>query len=169
MFKIKTMNKIAPVGLERLGADSYAVGDGVENEDAILVRSAKLHDYEFPASLWAIARAGAGVNNIPIERCSEAGVVVFNTPGANANAVKELVLCAMLLASRDVIGGAQWVREQAGVPGVDIPAAVEKGKSAFVGPELYRKTLGVVGLGAIGALVANIGLSLGMDVYGDDP
>ncbi|MDE7003630.1 MAG: phosphoglycerate dehydrogenase [Oscillospiraceae bacterium] len=169
MFKIKTMNKIAPVGLERLGADSYAVGDGVENEDAILVRSAKLHDYEFPASLWAIARAGAGVNNIPIERCSEAGVVVFNTPGANANAVKELVLCAMLLASRDVIGGAQWVREQAGVPGVDIPAAVEKGKSAFVGPELYRKTLGVVGLGAIGALVANIGLSLGMDVYGYDP
>ena len=169
MFKIKTMNKIAPVGLERLGADSYTVGDGVENEDAILVRSAKLHDYEFPASLWAIARAGAGVNNIPIERCSEAGVVVFNTPGANANAVKELVLCAMLLASRDVIGGAQWVREQAGVPGVDIPAAVEKGKSAFVGPELYRKTLGVVGLGAIGALVANIGLSLGMDVYGYDP
>ena len=169
MFKIKTMNKIAPVGLERLSADSYTVGDGVENEDAILVRSAKLHDYEFPASLWAIARAGAGVNNIPIERCSEAGVVVFNTPGANANAVKELVLCAMLLASRDVIGGAQWVREQAGVPGVDIPAAVEKGKSAFVGPELYRKTLGVVGLGAIGALVANIGLSLGMDVYGYDP
>ena len=169
MFKIKTMNKIAPVGLERLSADSYTVGDGVENEDAILVRSAKLHDYEFPASLWAIARAGAGVNNIPIERCSEAGVVVFNTPGANANAVKELVLCAMLLASRDIIGGAQWVREQAGVPGVDIPAAVEKGKSAFVGPELYRKTLGVVGLGAIGALVANIGLSLGMDVYGYDP
>lgn len=169
MFNIKTMNKIAAVGLDRLPADSYAVGDGVENEDGILVRSAKLHDYDFPESLWAIARAGAGVNNIPVERCSEAGIVVFNTPGANANAVKELVICAMLLASRDVIGGAKWVREQAQAEGVDVAAAVEKGKSAFVGPELYRKTLGVVGLGAIGALVANIGLSLGMDVYGYDP
>ena len=169
MFNIKTMNKIAPVGLERLPGEDYAVGDSVENEDAIQVRSAKLHDYMFPEKLWAIARAGAGVNNIPIERCSEAGIVVFNTPGANANAVKELVLCAMLLASRDVIGGAQWVKEQARIPGVDLAAAVEKGKSAFVGPELYRKTLGVVGLGAIGALVANIGLSMGMEVYGYDP
>ena len=169
MFNIKTMNKIAAVGLDRLPADSYAVGDGVENEDGILVRSAKLHDYDFPENLWAIARAGAGVNNIPVERCSEAGIVVFNTPGANANAVKELVICAMLLASRDVIGGAKWVQEQAQAEGVDVAAAVEKGKSAFVGPELYRKTLGVVGLGAIGALVANIGLSLGMDVYGYDP
>ena len=163
------MNKIAAAGLERLPAEDYAIGDNVENEDAILVRSAKLHDYEFPAGLWAIARAGAGVNNIPVDRCSEAGIVVFNTPGANANAVKELVMCAMFLASRDVIGGAQWVREQARTPGVDVAAAVEKGKSAFVGPEVYRKTLGVVGLGAIGALVANIGLSLGMDVYGYDP
>ena len=169
MFQIKTMNKIAAVGLERLPAESYTIGDGVGDEDAILVRSAKLHDYELPKSLWAIARAGAGVNNIPIERCSEKGIVVFNTPGANANAVKELVLCAMLLASRDIIGGAQWVKEQARTPGVDLAAAVEKGKSAFVGPEVYRKTLGVVGLGAIGALVANIGLSLGMDVYGYDP
>ena len=155
MFNIKTMNKIAAVGLDRLPADSYAVGDGVENEDGILVRSAKLHDYDFPENLWAIARAGAGVNNIPVERCSEAGIVVFNTPGANANAVKELVICAMLLASRDVIGGAKWVQEQAQAEGVDVAAAVEKGKSAFVGPELYRKTLGVVGLGAIGALVAD--------------
>ena len=169
MYNIKTMNKIAPVGLERLPAERYLTGDGVENEDAILVRSAKLHDYVFPEKLWALARAGGGVNNIPVERCSEAGVVVFNTPGANANAVKELVLCAMLLASRDVIGGAAWVKEQAQAGDVDVAAAVEKGKSAFVGPELYRKTLGVVGLGAIGALVANIGLSLGMDVYGYDP
>ncbi|MDE6281193.1 MAG: phosphoglycerate dehydrogenase [Oscillospiraceae bacterium] len=169
MFNIKTMNKIAAVGLERLPAENYTVGDGVANEDGILVRSAKLHDYQFPASLWGIARAGAGVNNIPIDKCSEAGIVVFNTPGANANAVKELVLCAMLLASRDIIGGAEWVKEQARTPGVDVAAAVEKGKSAFVGPEVYRKTLGVVGLGAIGALVANIGLSLGMDVYGYDP
>ena len=163
MYNIKTMNKIAPVGLERLPAERYLTGDGVENEDAILVRSAKLHDYVFPEKLWAIARAGAGVNNIPVERCSEAGVVVFNTPGANANAVKELVLCAMLLASRDVIGGAAWVKEQAQAGDVDVAAAVEKGKSAFVGPELYRKALGVIGLGAIGSLVANIALSLGMD------
>ncbi len=169
MFKIKTMNKIAPVGLERLPAENYTVSDDMQGEDAILVRSAKLHDYDFPESLWAIARAGAGVNNIPVDRCSEAGVVVFNTPGANANAVKELVLCAMLLASRDVIGGAEWVKQQAGIPGVEVADVVEKGKSAFVGPEVYRKTLGVVGLGAIGALVANIGLSLGMDVYGYDP
>ena len=169
MFNIKTMNKIAAVGLERLPAENYAIGDNVQGEDAILVRSAKLHDYDFPDTLWGIARAGAGVNNIPVDRCSEAGIVVFNTPGANANAVKELVLCAMLLASRDVIGGAEWVKEQARTPGVDVAAAVEKGKSAFVGPEVYRKTLGVVGLGAIGALVANIGLSLGMDVYGYDP
>ncbi len=169
MYNIKTMNKIAAVGLERLPADSYTVGDGVENEDGILVRSAKLHDYPFPEKLWAIARAGAGVNNIPVDKCSEAGIVVFNTPGANANAVKELVICALLLASRDVIGGAEWVKAQAATNGVEVADVVEKGKSAFVGPELYRKTLGVVGLGAIGALVANIALSLGMEVYGYDP
>ena len=169
MFNIKTMNKIAAVGLERLPAENYAVGDSLDNEDGILVRSAPMHDYVFPDSLRAIARAGAGTNNIPIDRCSEHGIVVFNTPGANANAVKELVIAAMLIASRDILGGADWVQEQAHTPKVDVAAAVEKGKSAFVGPELYRKTLGVVGLGAIGALVANIGLSLGMDVYGYDP
>ena len=169
MYNIKTMNKIAAVGLDRLPAGTYAVGDAVENEDAILVRSAKLHDYPFPEKLWAIARAGAGVNNIPVDKCSEAGIVVFNTPGANANAVKELVICALLLASRDVLGGAEWVKAQAGTDGVEVADVVEKGKAAFVGPELYRKTLGVVGLGAIGALVANIALSLGMEVYGYDP
>ena len=168
MFNIKTMNKIAAVGLERLPAGDYAIDSGAANEDAILVRSAKLHDYDFPESLWAIARAGAGVNNIPVERCSESGIVVFNTPGANANAVKELVLCAMLLTSRDVIGGVKWVKDQA-AQGVEVADVVEKGKSAFVGPEIYRKTLGVVGLGAIGALVANIGLNMGMEVYGYDP
>ena len=168
MYQIKTMNKISPKGLERLPREDYTVGDDVANEDAILVRSAKLHDYPFPPNLWAIARAGAGTNNIPVDRCSEAGIVVFNTPGANANAVKELVICALLAASRDVMGGYTWVREQAAA-GADVAAVVEKGKSAFVGPELYRKTLGVIGLGAIGALVANIALSLGMEVYGYDP
>ena len=168
MYQIKTMNKISPKGLDRLPREDYTVGDDVANEDAILVRSAKLHDYQFPPNLWAIARAGAGTNNIPVDRCSEAGIVVFNTPGANANAVKELVLCALLAASRDVMGGYTWVREQAAA-GADVAAVVEKGKSAFVGPELYRKTLGVIGLGAIGALVANIALSMGMEVYGYDP
>ena len=169
MYKIKTMNKISPKGLALLPADRFVVGDDVQSEDGILVRSAKMHDYAFPENLRAIARAGAGTNNIPIDRCSEAGIVVFNTPGANANAVKELVICAMLIASRDVLGGSAWVREQAMTEGVDVAAAVEKGKSAFVGPEIYRKTLGVIGLGAIGALVANIALSLGMEVYGYDP
>ena len=168
MFQIKTMNKIAAVGLERLPAGEYTVGDSVEGEDAILVRSAKLHDYDFPASLWAIARAGAGVNNIPIDRCSEKGVAMFSTPGANANAVKELVLCAMLIASRDVDGSIRWVRKQVD-EGVDVTTVVEKGKAAFVGPELYKKCLGVVGLGAIGALVANMAISLGMEVCGYDP
>ncbi len=168
MYQIKTMNKISPKGLAQLPRENYNVADDVTNEDAILVRSAKLHDYPFPANLWAIARAGAGTNNIPVDRCSEAGIVVFNTPGANANAVKELVICALLVASRDIMGGSAWVREQAAA-GADVAAVVEKGKSAFVGPELYHKTLGVVGLGAIGALVANIALSLGMEVYGYDP
>ena len=169
MYKIKTMNKISQKGLCLLDAEQFTVGDDVQSEDGILVRSAKLHDYNFPDNLRAIARAGAGTNNIPIDRCSEAGIVVFNTPGANANAVKELVICAMLVASRDILGGSAWVREQAQTEGVDVAAAVEKGKSAFVGPEVYRKTLGVIGLGAIGALVANIALSLGMEVYGYDP
>ncbi len=167
MFQIKTMNKIAPAGLAVFD-EGYTVGGDVENEDGILVRSASLHDCELPASLLAIARAGAGTNNIPVERCAEQGVVVFNTPGANANAVKELVICALMLASRDVSGGIAWVREQAR-QGADVAAAVEKGKSAFVGPEIYHKTLGVVGLGAIGVWVANAAVHLGMEVVGYDP
>ncbi|MBO5339684.1 MAG: phosphoglycerate dehydrogenase [Oscillospiraceae bacterium] len=169
MYRIKTLNKISSSGLSHLDKSRFQVGNELENEDGILVRSAQMHDYEFPEALRAIARAGAGTNNIPIDRCSESGIVVFNTPGANANAVKELVLAAMLIASRDVLGGADWVQEQAHTPNVDVAAAVEKGKSAFAGPELYHKTLGVVGLGAIGALVANDALKLGMDVYGYDP
>ena len=168
MYRIRTFNKISPVGLNRLDPALYAVSDSETDEDAILVRSAKLMDYDFPKNLLAISRAGAGVNNIPLDRCSEAGIVVFNTPGANANAVKELVLCAMLMGSRDVDGGIQWVRQQV-ASGVDVTTVVEKGKAAFIGPELYKKTLGVIGLGAIGSLVANIALSLGMDVYGYDP
>ena len=168
MFRIKTMNKIAQVGLNQFPAD-YQVGDNVEGEEGILVRSAKLHDYPFPDTLWGIARAGAGTNNIPVAECAQKGIVVFNTPGANANGVKELVIAAMLMASRDLVGGVEWVKAQAANPNTDVAAAVEKGKSAFVGPELYRKTLGVIGLGAIGALVANVALSLGMEVYGYDP
>lgn len=168
MFRIKTMNKIAQVGLNEFPAD-YQVGDNVEEEEGILVRSAKLHDYPFPDTLWGIARAGAGTNNIPVAECAQKGIVVFNTPGANANGVKELVIAAMLMASRDLVGGVEWVKAQAANPDTDVAAAVEKGKSAFVGPELYRKTLGVIGLGAIGALVANAALSLGMEVYGYDP
>ena len=168
MYHIKTLNKISPLGLQKLDPERYTVSDSETNEDGILVRSAKLLDYELPQSLLAIARAGVGVNNIPISRCSEAGVAVFSTPGANANAVKELVLCAMLIGSRNVDGAIRWVKDQVDA-GVDVASVVEKGKSAFVGPELYKKTLGVIGLGAIGALVANIALSMGMDVYGYDP
>ncbi len=169
MYRIKTMNKIAAAGLSMLDQGRFQVGNEVENEDGILVRSAKLHDYQFPDALRAIARAGAGTNNIPIDRCSESGIVVFNTPGANANAVKELVVAAMLVASRDIVGASNWVREQVSTPDVEVADVVEKGKAAFAGPELYRKTLGVIGLGAIGALVANAALELGMDVYGYDP
>ena len=168
MYRIRTFNKISPVGLNRLDPALYAVSDSETDEDAILVRSAKLLDYDLPKNLLAISRAGAGVNNIPLDRCSEAGIVVFNTPGANANAVKELVLCAMLMGSRDVDGGIQWVRQQV-ASGVDVTTVVEKGKAAFIGPELYKKTLGVIGLGAIGALIANAAVSLGMNVCGYDP
>ena len=168
MYRIQTFNKISPLGLSKFDPERYSVSDSESNPDGILVRSAKLLDYEFPSSLLAIARAGVGVNNIPLDRCSEAGIPVFNTPGANANAVKELVLCAMLLGSRDVPGAIRWVREQVDA-GVDVTTVVEKGKSAFVGPEIYKKTLGVIGLGAIGSLVANLALDLGMDVYGYDP
>ena len=168
MYQVKTLNKISEKGLELFDTERYQVGDAVTGEDAILVRSANLLEYEFPENLLAISRAGVGVNNIPVERCSEAGIPVFNTPGANANAVKEMVLCAMLMGSRDVDGSIRWVRKQV-EDGVDVTTVVEKGKSAFVGPELYKKALGVIGLGAIGALVANAALALGMDVYGYDP
>ena len=168
MYRIKTFNKISPVGLNRFDPALYSVSESESSEDGILVRSAKLQDYEFPANLLGISRAGVGVNNIPLDRCSQAGIAVFNTPGANANAVKELVLCAMLIGSRDVDGAIQWVRQQV-ASGVDVTTVVEKGKSAFLGPEIYKKTLGVIGLGAIGSLVANLALDLGMDVYGYDP
>ena len=168
MYQVKTLNKISEKGLDLFDSERYQVGNDVIGEDAILVRSADLLDYEFPENLLAISRAGVGVNNIPVNRCSEAGIPVFNTPGANANAVKEMVLCAMLMGSRDVDGSIRWVRKQV-EDGVDVTTVVEKGKSAFVGPELYKKTLGVIGLGAIGALVANAAHALGMDVYGYDP
>ena len=168
MYQVKTLNKISEKGLELFDTERYQVGDAVTGEDAVLVRSANLLDYEFPENLLAISRAGVGVNNIPVNRCSEAGIPVFNTPGANANAVKEMVLCAMLMGSRDVDGSIRWVRKQV-EDGVDVTTVVEKGKSAFVGPELYKKALGVIGLGAIGALVANAAHALGMDVYGYDP
>lgn len=168
MYQIRTFNKISPVGLERFEPEHYAVSEDTAGEDGIVVRSAPLLDYEFPENLLAIARAGAGVNNIPIDRCSEGGIAVFNTPGANANAVKELVLCALLMSSRDVDGSIQWVRKQVAA-GVDVTTVVEKGKAAFVGPELYKKTLGVIGLGAIGSLVTNMAIDLGMEVYGYDP
>ena len=168
MYRIKTFNKISAVGLNRFDPALYSVSESESSEDGILVRSAKLQDYEFPANLLGISRAGVGVNNIPLDRCSQAGIAVFNTPGANANAVKELVVCAMLIGSRDVDGAIQWVRQQV-ASGVDVTTVVEKGKSVFLGPEIYKKTLGVIGLGAIGSLVANLALSLGMDVYGYDP
>ena len=168
MYRIKTFNKISAVGLNRFDPALYSVSESESSEDGILVRSAKLQDYEFPANLLGISRAGVGVNNIPLDRCSQAGIAVFNTPGANANAVKELVVCAMLIGSRDVDGAIQWVRQQV-ASGVDVTTVVEKGKSAFLGPEIYKKTLGVIGLGAIGSLVANLALDLGMDVYGYDP
>ncbi len=163
-MNIQLLNKIAAVGLAQLGTD-YTVGEGVENPDGIMVRSAVMHEMEFGSELKAIARAGAGVNNIPIDRCSEAGIVVFNTPGANANGVKELAVCALLLAARDVIGGIEWAKTLT----EDVAKQVEKGKSKFGGTELKGKTLGVIGLGAIGGMIANTALSLGMNVIGCDP
>ena len=167
MMKIKLMNKIAKVGTDVLSTAKYEVSDKVENEDAIMVRSAALHDMEFSPNLRAIARCGAGVNNIPVEKCTKNGVVVFNTPGANANAVKELAIAALILASRDIVGGIKWTETLAGQTGV--AKLVEAGKGAFVGHELAGKTLGVVGLGAIGGMVANAAISLGMNVLGYDP
>lgn len=168
MFRIKTLNQISPTGLSVLDASRFTVSDGVENEDGVLVRSADMQEYVFPPALRAIARAGAGTNNIPVDRCSESGIVVFNTPGANANAVKELAVCALMLASRDVVGGVEWVKAQARA-GEDVAKVVEKGKRQFVGPEISGKNLGVIGLGAIGVQVANIATKLGMTVYGYDP
>ncbi len=167
MLKIKLMNKIAKVGTDMLSAEKYEVGADVTGEDAIMVRSAALHEMEFAPNLRAIARCGAGVNNIPVEKCTEKGVVVFNTAGANANAVKELTLTALVLASRDVIGGVKWAETLVGQ--TDVAKTVEKGKAAFVGHELAGKTLGVIGLGAIGGMVANAAISLGMSVLGYDP
>lgn len=167
MYKIKTYNKISKSGLANFD-DKYTVGDEVENADGAIVRSAALHDVEFPATLQAIARAGAGTNNIPIDRCSEQGIVVFNTPGANANAVKELVIAGLFIASRRVISGIEWAKTLKG-NGDEVGKLVEKGKSAFAGPEIKGKKLGVIGLGAIGVMVANAANSLGMKVYGYDP
>lgn len=167
MYNILTLNKIAKIGLDRLG-DNYAVADNVTNPDAVLVRSAAMHDMDLPESLLAIARAGAGTNNIPIDKCTQQGIVVFNTPGANANAVKELVLTGLLISSRDVLGGIEWAKTLKG-NGDQVGKLVEKGKSNFVGPEIKGKTLGVIGLGAIGALVSNAAVALGMDVIGYDP
>ncbi len=167
MYRVKYLNQISPVGTDRFG-DRYGCGETVENPDAILVRSASMHDLDLPNSLLAIARAGAGVNNIPIDRCSEQGIVVFNTPGANANAVKELVLAGLFLTSRKIVPSIEWAKTLKG-KGDEVGKLVEKGKSAFAGPEIAGKTLGVIGLGAIGILVANAATSLGMNVYGYDP
>lgn len=168
MFEIKTMNSIARQGVEVLEKRSCLVNADIQDPHGLLIRSAELHGYEFNPRLLAVARAGAGYNNIPIERCTEAGIVVFNSPGANAEAVKEQEICSLVMASRDILGSIEWVRSIAH-RGEEIPALVEKGKSDFAGPELLGKTLGVVGLGAVGALVANVALELGMQVYGFDP
>ena len=168
MFTIQTLNKISVKGLNLFPRDRYEVASDVRTPDALLLRSHSLHDVEFPASVKAIARAGAGVNNIPIDRCSELGIVVFNTPGANANSVKELVIAGLLLASRRIVQGVTWAGSLAG-QGEEVPALVEKGKKEFAGPEIMGKTLGVVGLGAIGVAVANAAVALGMEVVGYDP
>ena len=168
MYKIQTLNKISAIGLENFPRDDYEVASEINNADAILVRSADMHSMELPASIKAVGRAGAGVNNIPCDELAAKGIVVFNTPGANANAVKELVILGLLLSSRPAVAANKWVAGLAG-KGDEIPALAEKGKSQFVGPELKGKTLGVIGLGAIGAMVANTAIALGMNVIGYDP
>jgi len=168
MFKIQTLNKISPRGLALLPPEQYEYASEIMHPDAILVRSYNMLDMEIPSSLLAIARAGAGVNNIPVQKCSEQGIVVFNTPGANANAVKELVLLGLLLASRKVYQGITWAKSLAG-KGSEVPKLVEKGKSNFEGPEIMGKKLGVIGLGATGVMVANAADALGMEVMGFDP
>ena len=167
-YRIKTMNHIAERGIQCLEERGCAVGEDIANPDGLLLRSANLHEYPFEESLLAIARSGAGTNNIPLDKCCDRGIVVFNSPGANAEAVKELILCSLVMSSRDVLGSIEWVRSLQG-QGAKIPELVEKGKSAFTGPELMGKTLGVIGLGAIGALIANIAVKLGMNVCGYDP
>ncbi len=168
MFDVLTLNKIAPQGLEKFNSEKYQVTDSCENPDGIILRSFSMHDMELPENLKAVARAGAGVNNIPIDACTEKGIVVFNTPGANANAVKELVIASLFLASRNITGGIEWAKTLIG-KGAEVPKLVEKGKGQFVGPEIKGKTLGVIGLGAIGVMVANAAHNLGMEVIGYDP
>ena len=168
MFKIQTLNKISPAGLSLLSYDRYESASEITSPDAILVRSFNMLDFSLPDTLLAIGRAGAGVNNIPVELCTKKGIVVFNTPGANANAVKELVLAALFLSSRNIVGGIQWAKSLKGQEG-EVAKMVEKGKSNYSGPEIQGKTLGIIGLGAIGRLVANAAESLGMKVIGYDP
>lgn len=167
MYNIQTLNKISTVGTDIFDKTKYAISDAPENPDAIMVRSAKMHDMTFGSNLLAIARAGAGVNNIPVERCAEEGICVFNTPGANSNAVKELAICALLLASRKITEAAAWAASLKGTE--DAPKTVEGGKSKFAGPEIMGKTLGIIGLGAIGGKIANAAVALGMNVIGFDP
>ena len=166
MYQIHSLNKISPKGMA-LWKDNYTQVDAPEQADAIMVRSAAMHDMTFSPELLAVARAGAGVNNIPLDRCAKEGIVVFNTPGANANGVMELALCGMLLGCRDIIGGIEWVKSIAGE--ADVAKLVEKGKSKFAGHEIAHKKLGVIGLGAIGGPLANAAIKLGMEVYGCDP
>lgn len=168
MYNIKLLNKISNVGLKKYDTSKYVYGDDVQNPDAVMVRSASMHDMQMPESLFAIARAGAGTNNIPVSDCADNGIVVFNTPGANANAVKELVILGLLLSSRKVTKAVDWCKTIKG-EGDNVGKTVEKGKSAFAGPEIKGKTLGVIGLGAIGRLVAEAAVDLGMSVIGYDP
>ena len=166
MYQIHSLNKISPKGMA-LWTEDYTQVEKIEDADAVLVRSASMHDMALPENLLAVARAGAGVNNIPLDRCADAGIAVFNTPGANANGVMELALCGMLLGSRDIVGGIEWVKSIKDQP--DIAKLVEKGKSQFAGNEIANKKLGVIGLGAIGGPLANAAVKLGMEVYGCDP
>ena len=168
MFKVKTLNHISPVCMQVMTPERYEISDTMEDPDAIFVRATNMHNYEFNPSLRCIARAGIGVNSIPLQRCSEAGIVVFNTPGGNANAVKELFLFGLGMASRDLMAGMRWVYNY-NDPDVPVEVAMEKIKKQFAGPEYYRKSIGVIGTGNVGSLVANIALDLGMKVYGYDP
>ncbi|HHY53161.1 MAG TPA: 3-phosphoglycerate dehydrogenase, partial [Clostridiales bacterium] len=168
MYKIKLLNKISPAGLAVFSSSNYQVGEDIENPDGIIVRSASMHEMELPPNLLAIARAGVGVNNIPVDRCTELGIAVFNTPGANANAVKELTIMGLLMSARKIFPAMEWVQSLRG-RGDEVPKLVEAGKSKFTGPEIKGKKLGVIGLGTIGVLVANAAVELGMEVYGYDP